>query len=291
MNANMNFKKKISNLSDIQKNYDSFFIDLWGVIHNGIEVFPGVLNVLNNLKNNNKDVLFITNAPRRNYIIKEQLKEFGIFESLYKDIISSGEVSWLNMKKKISAKKNKLHCFHIGPPRDDHLTKDLKLIITKNPNKADFVLNTGPWGDNDKLENYTKILCALSQLDIPMICSNPDKTVIRGNNSMICAGLLAEFYENQGGKVEYFGKPHSEIYEKCFSVIGKKKVKEKILVIGDSLSNDIQGAINEKLDSLLVTSGIHREVNKDNFIDIKKLNDLMEKKKIFPSFAISKLIW
>ena len=31
-----------------------------------------------------------------------------------------------------------------------------------------------------------------------MICSNPDKTVIRGDNFMICAGMLAEYYENIG---------------------------------------------------------------------------------------------
>ena len=30
---------------------------------------------------------------------------------------------------------------------------------------------------------------------------------------MICAGLLAEYYEKIGGKVKYFGKPHKNIYE------------------------------------------------------------------------------
>ena len=56
---------------------------------------------------------------------------------------------------------------------------------------------------------------------------------------MICAGLLAEYYEKIGGDVRYFGKPHNNIYEFSFKLINEEK---KILVIGDSLDNDIKGA-------------------------------------------------
>ena len=70
-----------------------------------------------------------------------------------------------------------------------------------------------------------------------MICSNPDKVVVRGEKFMICAGLLAEFYEKIGGKVEYFGKPYPLIYTQ--SVETKNK---NILCIGDNLNTDIRGA-------------------------------------------------
>ena len=96
-------------------------------------------------------------------------------------------------------------------------------------------------------------------------------------NFMICAGILAEYYEKIGGKVIYYGKPHNNIYEFCYKLI---KGENKILVIGDSLENDIKGANLQKLDSLLITDGIHREVNNESGVDIKKLDDLMEKKKL-----------
>ena len=51
-----------------------------------------------------------------------------------------------------------------------------------------------------------------------------------------------------------------------------------MLVIGDSLDNDIMGANNQNLDSLLVTDGIHRDVNSEKGIDKAKLNDLIKKK-------------
>ena len=38
------------NFSEIQHIYDSFFLDLYGVTHNGLKLFPGVLNVLKKLK-------------------------------------------------------------------------------------------------------------------------------------------------------------------------------------------------------------------------------------------------
>ena len=71
----------------------------------------------------------------------------------------------------------------------------------------------------------------------------------------------------------------------------KEKNNKKILVIGDSLENDIKGACDQKLDSLLVTTGIHRKVNNNNHIDIKKLNDLMIEKNIFSKFFTSELVW
>jgi len=122
-----------------------------------------------------------------------------------------------------------------------------------------------------------------------MICSNPDKTVIRGNRFMICAGLLAEYYENIGGQVVYYGKPYNEIYEFCYSKIKDKS--RKILIIGDSLDNDIKGANLQHLDSLLITDGIHRQVNNDNGIDKEKLHDLISKKKISPTYYMKKLIF
>ena len=34
--------------------YELFFIDIWGVIHNGLQIFEDSIEVLENLKKNNK---------------------------------------------------------------------------------------------------------------------------------------------------------------------------------------------------------------------------------------------
>ena len=274
---------KLKSLKEIEDKYDIFFIDLWGVIHNGLQLFESIKNVLNRLKKKNKVIFFITNAPRRSFVIADQLNDFGLSQTFYDRIISSGEITWLSLKKNYEKKK----CFMIGPPRDYHLVEGLDIEVVEDySNGVDIIINTGPWGDDDILENYTDLLNSLIKFNSLMICSNPDKTVIRGKNFMICAGLLAEYYEKIGGKVIYYGKPHSNIYEFCYKLIEREN---KILVIGDSLENDIKGANLQKLDSVLITDGIHREVNNNKDIDKEKLDDLIKKKNIKPKFVMRKL--
>ena len=41
---------KLKTLEDIEDKYNIFFIDLWGVIHNGLELFENVKTVLKRLK-------------------------------------------------------------------------------------------------------------------------------------------------------------------------------------------------------------------------------------------------
>ena len=278
--------KIIRDISEIVDFYEVYFIDLWGVIHNGVKLFPGVNDVLKVLKKKKKTIFFITNAPRRATIISKQLKELGIDNNVYDRIVSSGEITWYFLEQKIKKTKKKLRFYHIGPPRDDHLKHGLNFEESKNLEEVDLIINTGPWGDNDKLENYVDILDCANKYSIPMICSNPDKTVIRGDNFMICAGMLAEYYENIGGSVEYYGKPYSEIYNYCFQHLSDFD-KKKVLFIGDSLDNDIKGANIQKCDSLLITNGIHRDINKtnDNEIDKIKMIELLKGKKIFPNYA------
>ena len=74
----------------------------------------------------------------------------------------------------------------IGPPRDYHLVEGLDVTIVDKDSDVDIILNTGPWGDDDCLENYTELLDSLARKHSHMICSNPDKMVVRGENFMIC---------------------------------------------------------------------------------------------------------
>ena len=42
--------KKLETLKEIVDNYNFFFIDLWGVVHNGVELFESVRSFLMRLK-------------------------------------------------------------------------------------------------------------------------------------------------------------------------------------------------------------------------------------------------
>ena len=60
-------------LSSIADNYQLFYIDLWGVVHNGVNLHDEAINVLKQISNKNKDYILLTNAPRPNSSVKKFL--------------------------------------------------------------------------------------------------------------------------------------------------------------------------------------------------------------------------
>ena len=99
-----------------------------------------------------------------------------------------------------------------------------------------------------------------------MICTNPDLIIDRGNKRELCAGSVALIFEKMGGEVVYFGKPYPEVYNQ--STDNRHK---KILAIGDNLNTDIKGANLLNYDSLLVTSGVHKnEIRRSGIEKISK---------------------
>ena len=61
-------------LSSIVDNYQLFYIDLWGVIHNGIKLHGEAIKALKQISKKNKDYVLLTNAPRPNISVKNFLE-------------------------------------------------------------------------------------------------------------------------------------------------------------------------------------------------------------------------
>ena len=91
--------KLIKGLSQVQSKYDTFFIDLWGVIHNGIQLYQGAIDVLNNLNKLNKRFVLISNAPRPSISVKKYLLKLKMDQIFLKNIFTSGEATIQILKK------------------------------------------------------------------------------------------------------------------------------------------------------------------------------------------------
>jgi len=65
--------KLINGLSQVQGKYDAFFIDIWGVIHDGIKLYSGAVEVLENLNKLNKRFILMSNAPRPSKTVEKFL--------------------------------------------------------------------------------------------------------------------------------------------------------------------------------------------------------------------------
>ena len=77
-------------LQSIAEDYDLFYIDLWGVIHNGIKLHEDAIFTLKNLLKINKDFVLLTNAPRPIKPVKEFLEKMGMDKKLRDKVFTSG---------------------------------------------------------------------------------------------------------------------------------------------------------------------------------------------------------
>ena len=62
----------------ISNDYELFFIDIWGVLHNGVSLHQDAVRVLDNLKKQDKNYVLLTNAPRPNKTVIKFLIKNGV---------------------------------------------------------------------------------------------------------------------------------------------------------------------------------------------------------------------
>ena len=80
-------------LSSIVDNYELFYIDLWGVVHNGINLHIEAIKTLKEISKKNKDYILLTNAPRPNSSVKSFLEKLGMEEEIRNHVFTSGEAA------------------------------------------------------------------------------------------------------------------------------------------------------------------------------------------------------
>jgi len=263
-------------LKSIIKNYDIFYIDLWGVVHNGIILHKNAIVALKEIIKAKKKYVLLTNAPRPNKTVKSFLEKMGMNKEITENVYSSGEAALSYLKKNFLNDK----FYHLGPPRDFDLFIDLKKNKTLDIKECSYLLCTGLFEEQDEDLSYYKKLFK-KHINKKMICTNPDLIVDRGDERELCAGSVALVFKKMGGEVVYFGKPFPEVYNQSID-----NIEKKILCIGDNLNTDIKGANIQNYDSLLISNGIHKHEIKKDGIDI-----ISKKYKVVVNFIQTELKW
>ena len=238
--------------------YDGFIVDVWGVLHDGLRLCPGVCKTLDRLAVRGRAVVFLTNAPRRSRNIARMLARLELPERHRRNILSSGE----SVHAALAGRADPFHaglgrrCLVLGDTVGNDILAGLDFARAETFEDAEFIVNVGPWRADAAIEEYERDLALAAGLGLPMICANPDLAVMQGGREMLCAGALAARYEALGGRVAYHGKPHPAIYDTCLARLGGP-ARDRVVAIGDSLGTDIKGAAAAGVDSVLVLGGLH----------------------------------
>ncbi len=228
--------------------YRVILCDIWGVVHDGVSLYPGAAERLQQWVDEGRNIVLLTNAPRTADAVEQQLANLALPNSCWHSICTSGEAGIAGLLALDSP------VGFIGTPSDraDLQGRGVRFV----DEGFAHVAVTGIDGVRRSAEEYRAQLAMLADAGVTFHCLNPDRLVIRGGIPEACAGALADIYEELGGRVEYYGKPHAHIYEHAFA-LGGNPPKEAVLAVGDSLPTDVLGAANFGIDCLFVQGGIH----------------------------------
>ncbi|MFL6829078.1 MAG: TIGR01459 family HAD-type hydrolase [Sphingomicrobium sp.] len=233
----------------LDPSYRLVLCDVWGVIHDGVAIYPGAAERLRAWRSEGRFVLLVTNAPRPAEAVEQYLSRLGLEHDAWDAIASSGEagIAALNaLGRPVGL---------LGTAGDRAVIEGRGVRIAQGEDFADLACTGFAEGRWD-VADYAAELERWAARGVRMHCLNPDRVVVYGNRQVPCAGAIADVYEALGGEVIWYGKPYEPIYRHALDVAGNPPA-EAVLAVGDGLQTDILGAARMGFDAVFVTGGIH----------------------------------
>ncbi|MDR1267524.1 MAG: TIGR01459 family HAD-type hydrolase [Holosporales bacterium] len=242
----------MDHISDILDKYDGYFLDVWGVLyHEGVGVIPSAREGLRLLQEHQKKVLLVSNASRPGKDLAAFLDGKGISRASYQHIVTSGDCTHAYFRQYTKP----VRCFASGYFRNQAIFEGVPVTLVSSPEEAEIFVPCVPEQDAPTLDPFLPLLDRCLAAKLPMICANCDEYVLVKGERVVRTGLFARYYEEKGGKVAAFGKPHACIYEYAHTFVPDIP-KSRLCMVGDGLKTDILGANNFGIDSLWISSGV-----------------------------------
>jgi HAD superfamily hydrolase (TIGR01459 family) len=286
-------------LAALAGSYDLILCDVWGVVHNGVAHHPAAVDALQRYRRGGGVVVLITNAPAPAANVIKRMSSLGVPHDIFDAVATSGDVT-----ASLIAEAGCPPIYNIGPAGEFDLYKEAARLGPRAPELVDFsaaglAVAIGPSQEFEtRLEDYDPSLSQMQARGLVMICANPDIVVEVGDRLEYCAGAIAERYEHMGGTVIQAGKPFPAIYERALHLVRDKTgevPRRRILAIGDAMHTDMQGAHDQNIDAVFITSGIHRTelhgVGRDSPLNLAALHQFLGERFIKPVAVMDRLAW
>lgn len=253
--------KRIVGLREIADQFDLFLVDQYGVLHDGVAAYPGAVDGLARIACRGRKVVVLTNSGKDAAANLRRLRANGFADSGLDTVVSSGDVALQRVKSGALGPRfsRGADVCVIGRAGDTYAFSSDDFRLVARPRDAAFLVFAGSDLPRTPLNAYRSMLTAAAQDRVPAICINPDITMIRDGELVAAPGALAGLYESLGGPVEYVGKPYPAIFDHAIAAAAMG-LGARVVMIGDSPEHDVAGARAMELSTLLVRTGIHRDL-------------------------------
>jgi glycerol 3-phosphatase-2 len=228
--------------------YEGFILDLDGVVYRGDEPVPGAAEAVAGLRERGRRIVFLTNnSARTPEAVAERLTGMGI-PSGPDEVVTSAQAAAALVTRTVGAPAT---AFVVGEEGVRMALADAGVkVVDGRPDHADVVV-VG-W---DRSADYEKLRTAsvLVQRGARLVATNADASYpAPGGELWPGAGaLLAALETATGATADVAGKPHRPLFEEA----ARRAGTENVLVVGDRVETDVDGAIRAGLDVALVLSG------------------------------------
>ena len=228
--------------------YTTYLIDLDGVIYRGNELLPGAKEFIAWLKANNKKFLFLTNNSFASETqVLEKLIGLGIVTDT-SHLLSAGEAAVQNIARRFPGAL----VYLVGEqPLSDLLRQYQLQVADVDSYEADVVLV-----GLDRHFDYKKLTGAVLAVraGAHFITINRDPLLpVEGGFLPGCGTMAAAIEAGCGVTPEVVGKPEPLLLQEAMRMLGSNP--SETVMIGDSLTVDIQGGKAAGTHTLLVLSG------------------------------------
>jgi HAD superfamily hydrolase (TIGR01459 family) len=276
--------KRINGLREIADQFDLFLVDQYGVLHDGIAAYPGAIEGVAKLASSERKVVVLTNSGKGAAANQARLAALGFAGFSY--VVSSGEVALQGVKAGAFGRDlaTGSDVCVIGRVGDTYAFSTDDFTLVPRPEDAACVVIAGSDAPRMSLDAYRSALAGAARIGVPAICVNPDLTMIRDGVLVPAPGAIARIYQDLGGRVDYVGKPYQAIFQSAHALFDRVP-SNRVIMIGDSPEHDVAGAALMGFATLLVRTGIHRDLSEH------ELMRLCASQGAAPDFLIDRLGW
>jgi HAD superfamily hydrolase (TIGR01459 family) len=261
--------KRIAGLREIADRFELILVDQYGVLHDGVAAYPGAIDGLAGLASSGRKVIVLTNSGKGAAANQARLAALGFAGSHVHAVVSSGEVAVRLVRSGALGPRFAIgaDACVIGRGGDTYAFSSDHFRLVTRPQDANFLVFAGSDAPRIWLATYRSTLTAAAQARVPALCINPDITMIRDGELVPAPGAIARLYESLGGPVEYVGKPYPAIFEHAVATAAMD-AGARVVMIGDSPEHDVAGARAMGLSTILVRTGIHRDLDEEQLLRV-----------------------
>ena len=243
--------------------YDVLLLDAYGVLIHSSGALPGAARLVETLNHRKKPYFILTNdASKLPETCAELFQNFGLAIASDRIITSGSLLTDYFARHQLRGK----HCAVLGP-QDSIRYVELAGGEIVEPDRPFEVLVIGDEAGYPFLETIDTALSGLfSILDrgagVHLLLPNPDLIYPKAGTGfgiasgsialMLEAALQQRYPQRPELKFVRLGKPHAAIFESAL----KRSGTRDMVMIGDQLQTDVQGALSFDIDSVLIGTGV-----------------------------------